>query len=362
MPHDDEALTVGFEAAGGNGLAQVGGKGASLARLVAAGATVPPGFTVTTNAFRQTVSADLSDRIGVWLKDLDPADISALETRAEAIRNDIRALPLPGSVEAAIRSGYADICARFGADLPVAVRSSATAEDMPDASFAGQQDTYLWVVGADDVVARVKDCWASLFTARAVSYRQHNAIAHADVLMAVVVQQMVDAVAAGVAMTLDPVTGDRSKIVIDSSFGLGETVVSGEVTPDNFVVDKVMLQVVKRRIGDKDRELVADRATRKAVLRSVESARRQMPSLTDPQLLEVARIAKEIERNFGGPQDIEWAIDRERTDGAGVVLLQARPETVWSRKSKPAPAGANPFATGVEGLLGTLLSPVKVKT
>ena len=281
-----------------------------------------------------------------------------------AIREEIRTQPLPAGIEAAIRVSYADLCSRhsqdLAEDLPVAVRSSATAEDMPDASFAGQQDTYLWVVGGDDVVARVKDCWASLLTARAVSYRQHNKIAHGDVLMAVVVQKMVNASAAGVAMTLDPGTGDRSKIVVDGPYGLGETVVSGEVTPDNWLIDKVVLQVIKRRIGDKGQELVADRAARKTVLREVSAERRAAPSLTDPQLLEVARISKQIERTFGGPQDVEWAIDPESTEGEGVVLLQARPETVWSNKPKP-PAAATAYATGVEGLLGTLLSPVKVK-
>jgi pyruvate, water dikinase len=356
----EDALTVGFEAAEGNTLALVGGKGASLARLVAAGSPVPPGFTVTTNGYRSTLGAGLLAHIAEPLAGLDPMDTAQLEARSEAIRQRIRALALPTEVEAAIRAGYARICASFGADLPVAVRSSATAEDMPDASFAGQQDTYLWVVGADAVVEKVKDCWASLFTSRAVAYRQHNGISHTDTHMAVVVQKMVDAAAAGVAMTLDPVTGDRSKIVIDSSYGLGELVVSGEVTPDNFTVDKVMLQVTKRRISDKDRELLPDRAARTTVLHSVDAARRQMPSLSDPQVIEIARIAKALERQFAGPQDIEWAIDRERTEGEGVVLLQARPETVWSRKPQE-PKVAAPYVPGIEGMLGSLIAGTKVK-
>ena len=356
----DQMLTVPFEAAEGNTLGLVGGKGASLARLVAAGSAVPEGFTVTTQAYPQTLGNNLLANIAEPLAGIDANASAELDTRAEAIRDKIRSLALPPEVEASIRNGYVGICARFGADLPVAVRSSATAEDMPEASFAGQQDTYLWVVGADAVVENVKNCWASLFTSRAISYRQHNNISHADTHMAVVVQKMVDAVAAGVAMTLDPVNGDRSKIVIDSSFGLGELVVSGEVTPDNFVVDKVMLQVIKRKLGLKHKELVPDRAARKTLLRDIEPERRNAPSLTDAQLIEIARIAKALDRQFGCPQDIEWAIDRERTQGEGVVLLQARPETVWSRKPQASQAAA-PYATGIEGLLGTLLSGKPVK-
>ena len=357
----DHLLTVAFAAVEGNTLANVGGKGASLARMVAAGSPVPDGFTVTTLAYRETLGASLLASIAAPLAGLDANETSELESRAAAIRDRIRALALPAGVEAAIRDGYARICARFGADLPVAVRSSATAEDMPDASFAGQQDTYLWIVGADAVVAAVKKCWASLFTSRAIAYRQHNAISHTDTQMAVVVQKMVDAVAAGVAMTLDPVTGDRSKIVIDSSFGLGELVVSGEVTPDNFVLDKVMLQVTKRTLGLKHQELVPDRQARMAVVRDVAPERQGLPSLSDPQLIEIARISKALERQFGGPQDIEWAIDRERTEGEGVVLLQCRPETVWSRKPQAGQTAATPYVAGIEGLLGTLMTGTPVK-
>lgn len=356
----DDPLTVSFEATEGNTLALVGGKGASLARMVAAGSAVPLGFTVTTKAYQATLGPDLLAAIAAPLKGLAAGDTASLETHADAIRNRIRALSLPANVEAGIRAGYAAICARFGTDLPVAVRSSATAEDMPDASFAGQQDTYLWVVGADDVVAKIKDCWASLFTSRAIAYRQHNNISHTDTHMAVVVQKMVDAAAAGVAMTLDPVNGDRSKIIIDASYGLGELVVSGEVTPDNFVVDRVMLQIIMRKLGSKHQELLPDRAARKTVLREVAPERRGAASVTDAQIIEVARISKALDKQFGGPQDIEWAIDRERTEGEGVVLLQCRPETVWSRKPQ-APAVANPYATGIEGMLGSLLAGTPVK-
>jgi pyruvate,water dikinase len=169
---------------------------------------------------------------------------------------------------------------------------------------------------------------------------------------------MVDAVAAGVALTLDPITGNRTRIVIDAAFGLGEPVVSGEITPDNFVVEKVMLEILKRKIANKDRELVADRAARRTVYKVVEASRRVLPSLSDAQVIAVARVAKALEKSMGCPQDVEWAIDRDRPDGENVVILQSRPETVWSRKKVER---EKTYAVGIEGVLGALLSPLRVK-
>jgi pyruvate,water dikinase len=176
--------------------------------------------------------------------------------------------------------------------------------------------------------------------------------------MAVAVQKMVDARAAGVAMTLDPSTGDRSAIVVESIWGLGEPLVSGLATPDLFVVDKVLLQPVKRTVVAKAKELVADPKARRTVLRDVEAARRTAPSLTDDQLRAVAQAAKAVERSTGVPMDVEWAIDPGRHEDHGVVLLQARPETVWSGKASQTTATAKTYATGTAGVLGTLLSPL----
>ena len=167
---------------------------------------------------------------------------------------------------------------------------------------------------------------------RAIAYRAANGIGASRCQMAVGVQKMVDAAAAGVAMTLDPINGDRTKIVIDAAFGLGEPVVSGEITPDNFVVEKVLLEIVRRRVAEKDHELVADRAARRTVERVIEAERRTLPSLTDAQVIAVARLAKSLEKQMGCPQDVEWAIDRDLPEGDNVVALQSRPETVWSRK------------------------------
>ena len=211
---------VGFEEATDADHVRMGGKCSSLSRMIHAGVRVPPGFAVTTDAYKRHIEANgLDAEINAILRSIDVERVDDEAHKAAAIRAVITGAPMPEDVAAAIRAAYEAMAPNK--QLPVAVRSSATAEDMPDASFAGQQDTYLWVVGADEVVERTKACWASLFNARAISYRAKNHIGAADVLMSVGVQKMVDAYAAGVAMTLDPISGDRSKIVIDSAFGLG---------------------------------------------------------------------------------------------------------------------------------------------
>jgi pyruvate,water dikinase len=331
--------------------------------MTQAGARVPPGFAVTTAAYRSVLEAEgVRERLHNLLGQIVPNDVTSEDRASRAIRALIESAPIPAPVEAAIRDAYAALCARVGVpDLPVAVRSSATAEDLPDASFAGQQDTFLWVVGADAVVAYVHRCWASLFTTRAIAYRADHGIDHEQVLMSVAVQKMVHARAAGVAMTLNPLDGDRSKIVIDASWGLGESVVSGEVTPDNFVVDKVMLEVVKRTVVAKPIELVGDPAGKRVIQRAVEPERQRQPALTNAELQAVARLAKQAERHYGKPQDIEWAVDADLPAEANVVLLQSRPETVWSQKAAPKPTDAALYQTGMQSLLHTLLNPLNSK-
>jgi pyruvate,water dikinase len=280
--------------------------------------------------------------------------LDKLDRTAQAIRQRIGSHPLPVPVEMAIRDSYE----RLG-NHPVAVRSSATAEDLPDASFAGQQDTYLWIRGVEQVLDKVRDCWASLHTARAIAYRARNNIVHADVLMSVGVQKMVNAKAAGVAMTLDPSTGDRTRIVIDASWGLGEMVVSGLVTPDNFTVEKVLEQIVSRNISDKHVELVGDATAGMAIEREVDASRRNMQCITDAEVLAVARLAKRLERQNKCPQDVEWAIDSDLPDGENLMALQSRPETIWSQKKKEA-APQN-FATGMMSIVSTLSNPLAMK-
>jgi pyruvate,water dikinase len=353
--------TLRFEDCRQDDLARVGGKCASLGALLEAGLPVPPGFAVTTQAFSELLAADgLGARIHAGLIGLDTADVDALTALSERLRAVIEAAPIPEPIEQAIRDEYRLLEERTSIpDLPVAVRSSATAEDLPGASFAGQQDTFLWIVGEDSVLEHVKRCWSSLYTARAIAYRHDSGFPHEQVLMSVAVQKMVRARAAGVAMTLNPANGDRSKIVIDSSFGLGETVVGGLVTPDNFVVDKVILDVVKRTISPKHVELVADVKARRVVEQPIEAERQLEPSLVLDEVKAVARLAKEAERHYGCPQDVEWALDGEAGGAEQVVLLQSRPETVWSQA---APARKQTqYETGLAGVLSTLMNPLAAK-
>lgn len=344
---------------------RLGGKCASLARLIRAGAPVPPGFAVTTDAYRSMLGHHgLYERVHAILDHLPEGDVAAQADAAQSIHTAFASTALPDEVREAIAAQYRALCEAEGAhdDLPVAVRSSATAEDLADASFAGQQDTYLWVVGTQAVIERVRDCWASLFTARAIGYRADRGITHLDVWMSVAVQKMVDARVAGVAMTIDPVNGDRAKMVIDASWGLGESVVSGEVTPDHFAVDKVMLGVVQRTISCKAYEVVADPAERCTVHRSVDAARQNLPCLNDVQIGAIARMAKQLEKRFGGPQDIEWAIEALNDDPNGrLMLLQCRPETVWSQKKSAAAGGTPRAVAGMEGLVSSLLTPVRIR-
>ena len=323
--------------------ALLGGKAASLVAMTAAGMPVPPGFAVTTAVYDEAVGGlDLR----VDLARLDPGDLTAADAVCARIRRRIRALEVPAAQR--ILDAYDALQERCGADVPVAVRSSATAEDLPDASFAGQQDTYLWVRGGDAVLEHVRRCWASLYTCRAVLYRHKHGIADEGLSMAVAVQAMVDARVAGVAITMDPATGDRSKITIDASYGLGEQVVSGRVTPDNIVLDKVLLCVVAETIGDKHAELVADGG--RIVERAVDDGRRRRRCLTDGELAAVARLAKRAEKHYGCPQDVEWAMA-----GSDLYLLQARPETVHSGapRTQAAPVRAGIDLSGITSMLTT---------
>lgn len=348
----NDLYSLHFKNIGHADFARVGGKCASLGEMIKAGVAVPPGFAVTTDAYAAMLDHHgLRQEIERHLQGVDPDNLEAIDRAAQAIRIRIRSHHMPEAVEASIRKAYA----AMGSDMPVAVRSSATAEDLPDASFAGQQDTYLWVKGADDVVARVLDCWASLYTTRAVAYREKNNIDHIDVLMSVGVQKMVNARAAGVAMSLDPNTGDRTRIVVDASWGLGEMVVSGVVTPDNYSVEKVLEEIIDRRVSDKHVELVGDAELGEAVERDVPEDRRKVPCLTDAEIVAVAKLAKYLEKQNGCPQDVEWAIDADLPDGENLLALQSRPETIWSQKKKEK---KNPYATGMMGIVNVLNNPL----
>ncbi len=313
-----------------------GGKGANLGELVSIGVPVPPGFVVTTYAYRRFIEATgLGEVIRSILENLDINDPLKVEEASKKIREAIMSKPMPKYIEEVIRKAYRELGEKIGIRDPfVAVRSSASAEDLPTASFAGQQDTYLNVRGEDNVVERVKACWASLFTARAIVYRAEQGIDHFKVAMAVVVQKMVNSRSAGVMFTLHPVTGDTSVIVIESSWGLGEAVVGGRVTPDEFVVDKKTLKIKEKRIAKKEIMIIYDPEKGKNVTIKVPEDMATKPSISDEEAISLAKYGIKIEQHYGNPMDIEWAIDKDIKPPNNIFIVQARHETVWSRKLK----------------------------
>ncbi|MEU8898639.1 PEP/pyruvate-binding domain-containing protein [Nocardia sp. NPDC048505] len=293
-----------------------GGKGSSLARMAAAELPVPPGFHVTTTAYRRYVAADgLHDRILEVAARVSADQPETWRTAATEIAALLAAQPIPAPIEQAIRDAYAEL-----GEVAVAVRSSATAEDLPDLSFAGQQETYLDITGADEVVAAVTRCWASLWTDRAIGYRVRQAISADEVALAVVVQELVPAAAAGVAFTANPLTGARDEVLINAAWGLGEAIVSGQVTPDTVVIGKRDGAVRQRQISDKQSMTVRTaQGTREA---AVPPEQRRRPALDEATEAELTRLAVRIEEFYGQPMDIEWA-EHDRQ----LFVLQARPIT-----------------------------------
>ena len=325
-----------FEACGKDSVPLVGGKCASLGELINAGVRVPPGFALTTSGYAQFMrEAGIQAEIGTLLEGLDHQDMDKLEEASRAIREMIESRPMPIELEDLIAEAYRKLSVRcYLPAAPVAVRSSATAEDLPGASFAGQQDTYLWIRGVDDLIHHVRRCISSLYTGRAIAYRMKMGFPHEQVAISVGVQMMANAYTAGVMFTIHPGTGDRSVIVIDSNFGFGESVVSGEVTPDNFVVNKVTLDIIERTISTKELCHTVDLKTQKSVALPVPAERQNIQSITDDEISELAWAAKKIEKHYGRPMDIEWAIDKNLPAGGNIFILQARPETIWSNRQK----------------------------
>ena len=344
-----------FAACGLADVGRVGGKNANLGELTRAGFDVPPGFAVTAEAYRTFLDRGPGEEIRRLLADLDPEDVAALQAASEVIRRTIHASPLPGEVADAIAASYARLAEECDVeDLPVAVRSSATAEDLPGASFAGQHETYLSVRRVEEVLERTVRCWSSLFTAEAISYRIRMSFPHEQALISVGIQSMVVARVAGVMFTLNPANGDRSKVVIEASWGLGEAVVRGEVNPDQFVVDKVTLEILERVVQAKDVEYYADDDEfGHLACSSVPPERRELACLTDEEVVGLAELAKRVERFYARPQDIEWAIERRPSFACPLFLLQSRPETVWS--GKPARRVVEPRATALDHVVSRLM-------
>jgi pyruvate,water dikinase len=298
-------------------LETVGGKGMSLSRLVSIGIPVPDGFHVTTEAYRQFVAANaLQTKILVALNDADISQPDTLETASVTIGKFFAESKIPSDVEAAVRDAYKNLDNRKS----VAVRSSATAEDLPDASFAGQQETYLNIQGTESVLDAVKKCWASLWTARAIAYRIKNNIDQNSVALAVVVQELVFADAAGIMFTANPLNGKRGELVINAAWGLGEAVVASAVTPDTLTVDKQKGNVIGREIAEKLVMTVRTEQGTNEVL--VPDAQKKKAVLNDVQIKELARLGKQIENIYGMPMDVEWALAN-----GNFAIVQARPIT-----------------------------------
>jgi pyruvate,water dikinase len=296
----------------------VGGKGASLGEMFGK-FPVPDGYVVTTNTYKAFIEeTGLQDKIHHLLEKLDPEDTAALEKTAQQIQDLITSAKLSPEHQTAILESYGKLGEGF-----VAVRSSATAEDLPGASFAGLQATFLNVKGRRDVIEAVKGCWASLFTPRAILYRSVKKFEHEKVHMAVVIQNMVDSAKAGVLFTANPVTKNLDEMIIEGSWGLGESVVSGQVTPDGFVVDKLDLTIKDRHEGDKKTAIVRDPKTGKNLHKELPPEEAQKVCLSDHEVQELARIGKHVEEHYGSPQDIEWAIDAK----GKFYVLQSRPIT-----------------------------------
>ena len=337
MPQANDAVAW-FREVGIHDRPTVGGKGGSLGELTQAGIAVPPGFVVTTGAFEQFLAAlEARAPIRPLVEALDPQDIGAATRLSEELRARVLEEAMPAAVEQAIRAAHAELSP---AGEPVAVRSSATTEDAEDASFAGLQDTFLWVLTADDMVAKVRECWGSLYSTESMIYRRKQAIAESGVAMAVVIQVMVDAACAGVMFTRSPTTGDKSVITIEGAWGLGSAVVSGEVTPDKWVLGKITGEISQRDISDKHaKQVPADGGGIQEV--PLEGEDRTRPCLTDPQLLALREVGRRVERHYGKPQDIEWALDKagHRRSAAGATRNRLGDEGQGARGCRQRPLG-----------------------
>lgn len=349
---------VWFEEIGKEDIALVGGKGANLGELTRAGIPVPPGFVVTADTyFRFLEASGLKPRIVELLEHLDHRDSAALAATSETIKNLILGAEMPQDLRRQIENAYQ----RLGGGL-VAVRSSATAEDLPEASFAGQQSTFLNIEGAEGVVNAVRACWASLFEARAIFYRAENRFEHMKVGIAVPVQRMVQSRRSGVMFTCEPVTSDTTKITIEAVMGLGEAIVSGSVSPDHYLVDKATLRIIEKTVGDQQRQLVLDPKATDPLHRNVwvdlPPEQRGKQKLTDEEIVALARIGRKVEEHYGSIQDIEWA-----EEGGKFYLVQSRPVTTLQAQGGPAGALAETapvLLTGAAASPGVDAGPVRI--
>lgn len=318
-------FVIWFKDLGKEDIPQVGGKCANLGELIGKiKVPVPDGFAVSAYAYKYFLEKSGADKkIEALMSGMNISDMKSLDSVSRKIRKHIEETEMPKEIARETLNAYEALCKKTGKkDLAVAVRSSATAEDLPGASFAGQQDTYL-NINRKNLLSSVRKCWSSLFTSRAIVYRKEKGFSHKDVLISVAVQELISSYISGVMFTLDPVMGAKDKVIINASWGLGEAVVSGQVTPDEYVIRKSDLHIIEKSIAKKDRQIVSDKkgGTKWA---SVPQEMRKKPALADGAIIRLAQYGMQIEKHYGVPQDIEWAID----DRKKIFILQARPETI----------------------------------
>ena len=323
-------FVVWFKDLGRKDIPLVGGKCASLGELFGQiGIPVPDGFAISTFAYQVFLEkTHASKEIDSLLSSVDITNMKSLQDVSLKIRNHMESLSIPKEIEKAILEAYSELCKRVGKkNVAVAVRSSATAEDLPSASFAGLQDTFLNVTRGS-LLKSVQQCWSSLFTPRAIAYRKEKGFLHHQLLISVAVQEMLFPQASGVMFTLEPVSGDKDKVVINASWGLGEAIVSGRVTPDEYVVEKGTFRILDKQVFKKDKQLVCNKRGN-TKWTPVPKSIQERPALADEAIIRLAKYGVQIENHYGTPQDIEWAMDK---DGR-IFILQARPETVHSTKA-----------------------------
>ena len=326
------AYILRFSEVGKDHIPQVGGKGANLGEMVGAGLPVPPGFCVTAHAYQDFLQeAELQDPIGKIIAEMQPEVLEDVRTRSESVQKLITNASIPAEIERSITEAYLKLCQEMGEDdLPVAVRSSATAEDLPDASFAGQQETYLNIRGVPSLLEHSRLCWASLWSHPAVTYRNEQGFEHEKVHLCIAVQAMIEAEVAGILFTANPVSGSRDETLMNASWGLGEAVVSGLVTPDTITVSRPEHRILDYAVGSKE---ITIHYAREGGIVEVQTSDEQRAgrALTDQQALELADLGGEIETHYGAPQDIEWALRRDK-----LYILQSRAITTLGEKRSEA--------------------------
>jgi len=349
---------VWLEEVGKDDVSTVGGKGASLGEMINANVPVPGGFAVTAQAFRDFIErSGIADELFKVLS-VDVNDPAALNEASEKAKKLVLEAKVPEDIEKATRDRYQELCERDGEEVFVAVRSSATAEDLPDASFAGQQETFLNMRGADQVFEAVVKCWASLYGARAIFYRVDQGFEHEKVNISVTVQKMVNSEKSGVMFSSHPSTGEP-QVIIEAAWGLGESVVSGSVSPDNYVVDRATMEILSRFIAAKEIMIVRDPETGETITKDTPDDMREKLVLSDEEILLLARQAEILEKHYGMPEDIEWAFE-----GGEMFILQSRPVTTIgnSTQTEESEGSGKILVTGLGASPGVATGEVKMIT